>query len=358
MGASSSKCPPNGGLRVHRVYPNGPGDVAGVEPFFDYILDVDGYTYTDDSDETLNLFTKYVNDHENQQIALSIYNARKKNIRDVYIVPQKWDGIGLLGLTLKFGLFNCLDEGAHIVHVYDKSPAQKAGLMPITDYLLGTNLQLFYGLDCVRIHVANKVDKEVVLIVYNSVTETVRRALIVPRENWGGRGTLGCDLAKGYIHRIPYVKSLFTYPTIETFPSINSQATSTSKDVVDTIDLSVGNVNNYYANTENSTIRDDLSSSERHNLSVSSDSGRPEQKKVELEVEKLREHKDDNTLENVSLNKQFSEINLSPDDSSSSLLDVSSSNDSNDTTNDNLESSFEPPEKTEEDDVLVEEPLV
>uniref|UniRef100_A0A3B0MR25 GRASP55/65 PDZ-like domain containing protein, putative n=1 Tax=Theileria annulata TaxID=5874 RepID=A0A3B0MR25_THEAN len=351
MGASSSKCPPNGGLRVHRVYPNGPGDVAGIEPFFDYILDVDGYTYTDDSDETLNLFTKYVNDHENQQISLTVYNARKKNIRDVYIVPQKWDGIGLLGLTLKFGLFSCLDEGAHIVHVYDKSPAQKAGLMPITDYLLGTNLQLFYDLDCVRIHVANKVDKEVVLIVYNSVTETVRRALIVPRENWGGRGTLGCDLAKGYIHRIPYVKSLFTYPTIETFPSINSQSSSTSKDVVDTIDLSLGNVNNYYANTDNSTIREDMSPSERFNLSVSLESGGLDEKNVEVEAEAetLLEQKDDNSLDNAAPNKQPLEINLSQNDSSTNLVDENSSHDLNDTVYDDLGPAAEPVDKSEED---------
>ncbi|UKK01393.1 hypothetical protein MACK_002207 [Theileria orientalis] len=254
MGAHSSKSPPNGGLRVHRVYPNGPGDVAGIEPFFDYVLDADGYTYTDDSDETLNLFTKYVSDHENQQICLNVYNARKKSIREVFIVPQKWDGIGFLGLTLKFGLFNCLDEGAHIVHVYDKSPAQKAGLMPITDYLLGTNLQLFFDLDCVRIHVANQVDKEVVLIVYNSVTETVRRAVIVPRDNWGGKGTLGCDLAKGYIHRIPYVKSLFTYPSIETYSTYDS---NNPGEVVDTIDLSIGNVDNYYNNSLNTTLRQD-----------------------------------------------------------------------------------------------------
>ncbi|UKJ89025.1 hypothetical protein MACJ_002271 [Theileria orientalis] len=254
MGAHSSKSPPNGGLRVHRVYPNGPGDVAGIEPFFDYVLDADGYTYTDDSDETLNLFTKYVSDHENQQICLNVYNARMKSIREVFIVPQKWDGIGFLGLTLKFGLFTCLDEGAHIVHVYDKSPAQKAGLMPITDYLLGTNLQLFFDLDCVRIHVANQVDKEVVLIVYNSVTETVRRAVIVPRDNWGGKGTLGCDLAKGYIHRIPYVKSLFTYPSIETYSTYDS---NNPGEVVDTIDLSIGNVDNYYNNSANTTMRQD-----------------------------------------------------------------------------------------------------
>ncbi|BAM41332.1 uncharacterized protein TOT_030000595 [Theileria orientalis strain Shintoku] len=300
MGAHSSKSPPNGGLRVHRVYPNGPGDVAGIEPFFDYVLDADGYTYTDDSDETLNLFTKYVSDHENQQICLNVYNARKKNIREVFIVPQKWDGIGFLGLTLKFGLFNCLDEGAHIVHVYDKSPAQKAGLMPITDYLLGTNMQLFFDLDCVRIHVANQVDKEVVLIVYNSVTETVRRALIVPRENWGGKGTLGCDLAKGYIHRIPYVKALFTYPSIETYSTYDS---NNAGEVVDTIDLSIGNVDNYYNNSANTTLRQDDSQRQQvAETSETAESGAPftaaaaPQNNLQLEVkfdgsgEPLSEH--------------------------------------------------------------------
>ncbi|EKX72987.1 conserved hypothetical protein [Theileria equi strain WA] len=229
MGANSSKGTATGGLRVHRVYPNGPGELAGIELFFDYILEADGNVYNDDSDDTLRLFTSYIASQENKEVTLTIYNARKKSIRSVTMIPQKWEGVGLLGLTVKFSEFTSMDEGVHVVNVYDGSPASKAGLMPVTDYLLGTNLQLFLDLDCVRIHVANHVDEDVTLMVYNSITETVRKTVIRPTENWGGPGTLGCDLAKGYIHRIPYVKSIWSVPSID----------EGVEEPVETIDLSV-----------------------------------------------------------------------------------------------------------------------
>ena len=40
MGASSSKGA--GGFRVFRVFPDGPAAEAGLEVFFDYVVEVDG----------------------------------------------------------------------------------------------------------------------------------------------------------------------------------------------------------------------------------------------------------------------------------------------------------------------------
>ncbi|GFE53968.1 Golgi re-assembly stacking 1 protein [Babesia ovis] len=212
MGGNASKVVSTGGLRVHRVYPNGPAADAGFEIFFDYIMEADDKAYCDDSDETLMSFTSYISSRDNQEVTLNVYNARQKSLRLVKIIPRKWEGVGLLGLSVRFAEFTAMDEGAHVINVHDGSPAKKAGLMPITDYLIGTNLQLFVDSDCVRVHVGERVDEEVTLYVYNSVTESIRKTVITPRNDWGGPGTLGCDLANGYIHRIPLVKGIFDVP--------------------------------------------------------------------------------------------------------------------------------------------------
>ncbi|ORM40602.1 Golgi reassembly-stacking protein 1 [Babesia sp. Xinjiang] len=213
MGGNASTIMPTGGLRVHRVYPNGPAEEAGFEIFFDYIMEADHNAYCDDSDETLMSFTSYISSKENQEVTLNVYNARQKSLRLLKITPRKWDGVGLLGLSVRFAEFTAMDEGAHVINVQDGSPAMKAGLTPITDYLLGTNLQLFVDSDCVRVHVGEHVDEDVTLYVYNTITESIRKTIITPRRGWGGKGTLGCDLANGYIHRIPLVKGIFSVPS-------------------------------------------------------------------------------------------------------------------------------------------------
>ncbi|CDR97553.1 -Golgi reassembly-stacking protein 1 [Babesia bigemina] len=213
MGGNTSRVIPTGGLRVHRVYPNGPAEDVGFEIFFDYIMEADHNSYSDDSDETLMSFTSYISSKENQEISLNVYNARKKSLRIVKMTPRKWDGVGLLGLSVRFAEFTAMDEGAHVLKVHEGSPASKAGLIPITDYLLATNLQLFVDSDCVRVHVGERINEEVPLYVYNSITESIRKTVITPRNDWGGAGTLGCDLANGYIHRIPLVKGIYNVPS-------------------------------------------------------------------------------------------------------------------------------------------------
>jgi hypothetical protein len=45
--------------------------------------------------------------------------------------------------------------------------------------------------------------KELQLYVYNWESDLVREVVIVPDAQWGGDGSLGCDIGFGYLHRIP-----------------------------------------------------------------------------------------------------------------------------------------------------------
>jgi len=63
--------------------------------------------------------------------------------------------------------------------------------------------------------------KTIRLYVYNTLTEDVRIVAITPNKDWGGSGSLGCDIGYGYLHRIPLGK--YTIDSIT--PSINSHST-------------------------------------------------------------------------------------------------------------------------------------
>lgn len=39
--------------------------------------------------------------------------------------------------------------------------------------------------------------------VYNTETDTVRTATLMPNLKWGGRGCLGAEIGHGYLHGLP-----------------------------------------------------------------------------------------------------------------------------------------------------------
>jgi hypothetical protein len=133
-----------------------------------------------------------------------------------------------------------------IQEVFDKSPAQKAGLIPHEDYLLGTHDVVLKGMDDLQYliskytnqvaieHVYNTFNKNVrevgqcrcssVLLLFASLEPWVVRAIFFSvfsqralihfegvspqvrldlKERWSGQGRLGCDVGHGLLHRLP-----------------------------------------------------------------------------------------------------------------------------------------------------------
>lgn len=45
--------------------------------------------------------------------------------------------------------------------------------------------------------------REVHFYVYNAITDTCRDVTVIPNDQWGGEGCLGCGIGYGYLHRIP-----------------------------------------------------------------------------------------------------------------------------------------------------------
>ncbi|VDD89363.1 unnamed protein product [Enterobius vermicularis] len=203
MGNGSSVEIPGGGsegYHVLRVQDNSPGQAAGLEPFFDYIICI-GNTRLDRDDDTMKEILKQ---HVERPVELTIFNSKTQTVRQTQITPsQMWGGQGLLGISIRFCSFEqCRANVWHIVSVQPNSPASIAGLVANKDYVLGAESVLNTAEDLFA-HVQANEGKPIKLYVYNVDTDSVREVTLTPNSAWGGEGCIGCDIGYGYLHRIP-----------------------------------------------------------------------------------------------------------------------------------------------------------
>ncbi|GAA5910482.1 hypothetical protein JCM8208_007617 [Rhodotorula glutinis] len=202
-------------FHVLRVAENSPAAEAGIEPFFDFIVGAAGRALGDD----LDLLTDVLEVNEGGEVALQIYSTKRKEVREVYVIPSRtWSSAAgpgttagsvdgepsLLGLSLRLcNPHHALDQVWHVLEILEGSPAQSAGLVPYGDWIVGYAGGVLRGegdfYDVVEAHV----DKPLRLFVYNSDYDVTREAILVPNRSWGGEGLLGCGVGYGLLHRIP-----------------------------------------------------------------------------------------------------------------------------------------------------------
>ncbi|XP_058462322.1 Golgi reassembly-stacking protein 2 [Malaya genurostris] len=219
MGLSHSISVPGGGTEgyhVLRVQDNSPGQRAGLEAFFDFILAI-GNTRLDQDNDTLKELLKASIDKE---IQMTIFSSKTQNIRVVNISPSTtWGGQGLLGVSIRFCSFEGANENIwHILEVHPSSPAEEAGLIPFTDYIIGADSILHESEDLFTL-IASHEGRPLKMYVYNIDKDACREVTITPNTKWGGEGSLGCGIGYGYLHRIP----IRMMPTDSTTTSALSQ---------------------------------------------------------------------------------------------------------------------------------------
>jgi hypothetical protein len=83
------------------------------------------------------------------------------------------------------------------------SPADTAGLLPYSDYILGTPDGILHGESGLGELVDDYIGRPLRLWVYNNEYNVTREVEIVPSREWGGEGALGCVLGFGVLHRLP-----------------------------------------------------------------------------------------------------------------------------------------------------------
>lgn len=138
--------------RVMKVFQGSPSSRSGLMPFEDFIVSVNGVVVN--SDNTVLARTLQAN--EGVSVALIIYNVVDATQRQVALCPVKWNGPGLLGAAVRYEpIAGAIDHVHRVLEVLPGSPAAEAGLVPNTDYIVGTPAEVFrsesefYKLVCV-----------------------------------------------------------------------------------------------------------------------------------------------------------------------------------------------------------------
>ncbi|OXB77973.1 UNVERIFIED_CONTAM: hypothetical protein H355_009544 [Colinus virginianus] len=229
MGASQSVEIPGGGTEgyhVLRVQENSPGHRAGLEPFFDFIVSINGSRLNKDNDTLKDLLKANVE----KPVKMLVYSSKTLELRETSVTPSNmWGGQGLLGVSIRFCSFDGANENVwHVLEVEPNSPAALAGLRPHSDYIIGADTVMNETEDLFSLIETHEA-KPLKLYVYNTDTDNCREVVITPNSAWGGEGShlciaccgacndkvilltstcpcsksLGCGIGYGYLHRIP-----------------------------------------------------------------------------------------------------------------------------------------------------------
>lgn len=203
MGSGPSVPIPGGGTEgyhVLKVQEKSPGQAAGLEAFFDFIIAIDN-TRLDQDNDTLKELLKAGIDKE---LTMTVYSSKTQTVRNVKITPSNtWGGQGLLGVSIRFCSFEGANENVwHVLEVHPSSPAELAGLKPFSDYIIGADSVLHESEDLFTLIAAHE-GRCLKLYVYNIDQDSCREVTITPNSNWPGEGSLGCGIGYGYLHRIP-----------------------------------------------------------------------------------------------------------------------------------------------------------
>lgn len=108
-----------------------------------------------------------------------------------------------LGLTLQYSPIALAANIWHVLDVAAKSPADQGGLLPYSDYILGSPEGSLHGESALGELVEDHIGRPLRLFVYNNEYNVTREATIHPSRDWGGEGALGCVLGYGALHRLP-----------------------------------------------------------------------------------------------------------------------------------------------------------
>ncbi|ORZ41381.1 GRASP55/65 PDZ-like domain-domain-containing protein, partial [Catenaria anguillulae PL171] len=204
-GPDASIDPLRKGFHVLKVRDHSPAFHAGLLSYFHFIVAVNGQSLDHDA----SLFPATIKASIDQPVLLTVYSARSNDYSELSITPQWWTDNqqdGLIGCSIRY----CDYQGAlahvwHVVEVLPNSPAQQAGLVVDSDYIVGTpeivlrEQQDLYALIAAR----GNEGKPLRLFVYSTVQRAVRDVTLCPRKDWGGEGLIGAELGYGALHKIP-----------------------------------------------------------------------------------------------------------------------------------------------------------
>ncbi|KAL4911045.1 GRASP55/65 PDZ-like domain-containing protein [Aspergillus multicolor] len=170
-----------------------------LEPWFDFIVGING-RLIDDPDP--NLFATEVRNCAGSRVTFAVWSAKGQRTHTISIAVPPSDPT--LGLALQLAPLSSTQNIWHVLNIPSPlSPAYRAGLLPHSDYIIGTPSGTLRGESALGELVEDHLNRTLVLWVYNSEFDVVRSVNLVPTRGWGGEGALGAELGFGALHRLP-----------------------------------------------------------------------------------------------------------------------------------------------------------
>ncbi|KXT03021.1 hypothetical protein AC578_684 [Pseudocercospora eumusae] len=172
-----------------------------LEPWFDFIIGINGHNIENPDP---NLFITELKNCAGSTVSLGVFGTKGSQIREVYITVPNLAAGEALGLALQWAPLAIVDDVWHILDVIPNSPADVAGLLPYSDYVIGSpDAPGLAGDAALGRIVEAYMNAPLRLWVYNNEYDVTRMVTITPARNWGGDGALGCVLGYGALHKIP-----------------------------------------------------------------------------------------------------------------------------------------------------------
>ncbi|KAJ4414259.1 hypothetical protein N0V82_008041 [Gnomoniopsis sp. IMI 355080] len=169
-----------------------------IDPWFDFIVGINGRMIDDPSP---GLFAQEVRNCAGGTVTLGLWSAKGQRTRTLHL-PIPPDAPSL-GLTLQWTSLAVVTNIWHVLDVPASSPADVAGLLPYSDYILGSPEGVLHGESGLSEIVEDHINRPLRLYVYNNEYDVTREVTLTPSREWGGEGALGCVLGYGALHRLP-----------------------------------------------------------------------------------------------------------------------------------------------------------
>lgn len=215
------------GFRVISVKTDSVAQEHGFQSWFDYIIGVNGHeiptNYTDDYRLLPNYeyFLKMIENCKGKTVTFEVWCAKGGVIKSIELpitdgaledVPINSNlhvlvnqTFNKLGLSLQWTPLITATFVYHVLEINSNSPAENAGLVEHSDYIIGAQDGLLCtgGEDLLGRVINSKYNQELVLYAYNHEYDVVRPVTMIPNDQWGGKGLLGCGVGYGLLHRLP-----------------------------------------------------------------------------------------------------------------------------------------------------------
>ncbi|RAH73339.1 putative Golgi reassembly stacking protein [Aspergillus aculeatinus CBS 121060] len=195
-----------------------------LEPWFDFIIGINGRLIVrllsilgrippplakTQEDPDPHLFATEVRNCAGSSVTFEVWSAKGQKSHSVSLpVPATPTGTPgptpTLGLAVQLAPLSSTQNIWHVLSIPSPlSPAYRAGLLPHSDYIIGTPSGTLRGESALGELVEDHLDRTLVLWVYNSEFDVVREVELIPTRGWGGEGALGAELGFGALHRLP-----------------------------------------------------------------------------------------------------------------------------------------------------------